>query len=409
MTSSRVRLRSAFLALALSGSMAALFAQAPASPGNSPQSPVSPSGKKLATSDDYVGDEACRSCHQEKANKYQRTAHHLTSQLPNKHSIAGKFSPGSDILETANPNLHYRMEATDKGYFQTAVEETAPFKFVSRKERFELVVGSGRKGQTYLYWKGDDLFELPVSYWTELHQWINSPSYPDGYAFFDRGVDSRCLECHASSFESLSTLYTRYNKNSLVLGITCERCHGPGREHAAGFRSQSPPSSRSTSAIINPAALPRDRQVDLCGLCHGGAGKPLAPALSYSVGDVLLDYFEPPLPGQDNQVDVHGGHVQLFKRSRCFQSSAAMTCSTCHDVHTPQRDAASFAPHCLACHKTESCGLFPKLGKWIAGKCVDCHMPLQESQALVSDSHGRKVRPRIRNHQIGIFPEVRLP
>jgi hypothetical protein len=35
-------------------------------------------------------------------------------------------------------------------------------------ERFDYVIGSGGKGQTYLYWKGDLLFQLPVSYWTEL-------------------------------------------------------------------------------------------------------------------------------------------------------------------------------------------------------------------------------------------------
>jgi hypothetical protein len=38
-----------------------------------------------------------------------------------------------------------------------------------------LVTGSGEKGQTYLYWRGNQLFQLPVSYWTELREWVNSP------------------------------------------------------------------------------------------------------------------------------------------------------------------------------------------------------------------------------------------
>jgi hypothetical protein len=31
-------------------------------------------------------------------------------------------------------------------------------------------------------------------------------------------------------------------------------------------------------------------------------------------------------------------------------------------------------------------------------------MPLQESELLVSDTSGRKLKPLVRNHQIGIYP-----
>jgi hypothetical protein len=107
-------------------------------------------------------------------------------------------------------------------------------------------------------------------------------------------------------------------------------------------------------------------------------------------------------------VDVHGGTVQLLKRSRCFQSSATMTCSTCHDVHTPQRVLAAFAPKCLACHKVESCGKFAKMGHQIDGQCVVCHMPLQQTEQIISSANGTKLQPKVRNHQIAIYPEAQL-
>src|SRR4029077_868392 len=99
----------------------------------------------------------------------------------------------------------------------------------------------------------------------------------------------------------------------------------------------------------------------------------------------------------------HGNQIQHLTRSRCFQSSR-MTCTTCHDVHKPQRNAASFSEHCLSCHKVEACGRYHQLGKAITSNCVDCHMPLQESEVLVSDTNGRKLKPLVRNHQIGIYP-----
>ena len=184
----------------------------------------------------YVGDTACHSCHQEKVDTYFRTAHHLTSQAADQNSILGKFADGENILKTSNPELFYRMEANERGHFQTAVSGVPP-DTTSRTERFDLVIGSGGKGQTYLYWKGDELFQLPVTYWTELGQWVNSPGYRDGYPDFSRRVLPRCLDCHASHFESFAPPLNRYRNTGFELGISCEKCHGMGSEHVARQRS----------------------------------------------------------------------------------------------------------------------------------------------------------------------------
>jgi hypothetical protein len=31
---------------------------------------------------------------------------------------------------------------------------------------------------------------------------------------------------------------------------------------------------------------------------------------------------------------------------------------------------------------------------------------LQESEVLISQTRGRKLKPRVRNHQIGVYPEA---
>ena len=121
-----------------------------------------------------LGNEKCLSCHEDH-RKYLGTAHHLTSQPANAKSIAGSFASGKNILKTSQRELHYRMDARSDGFFQTGVLGTPP-DTISISERFDFVIGSGRKGQTYLYWgKEDQLFQLPVSYWTEVASWVNSP------------------------------------------------------------------------------------------------------------------------------------------------------------------------------------------------------------------------------------------
>jgi hypothetical protein len=155
---------------------------------------------------------------------------------------------------------------------------------------------------------------------------------------------------------------------------------------------------------VNPALLPRDRQVDICASCHAGPGKPLAPALSFTPGKALEAYVQIPY-SPDTAIDVHGNQTQLLARSRCFQAST-LTCTTCHDVHKRQRDAAAFSPHCLTCHRAKDCAKFRKLGRALASDCVDCHMPLEESEVLISHTSGRKLKPRVRNHRIGVYPEA---
>lgn len=357
-----------------------------------------------AASTGFIGNDQCVSCHQDQ-KAYRETAHHLTSQPARRDSIAGKFVQGENILKTSEAELHYRMEAREEGFYQTAVMGTPP-DTVSFSERFDFVVGSGRKGQTYLYWgKGDQLFQLPVSYWSSLGKWVHSPGYDDKVVNFSRPVFPRCLECHASFFESLmeSNVANRYRKSDYVLGVSCERCRGSGREHAALNLAKG--SKPTGLAIVNPPKLSRERQVGLCSLCHGGLGIAKAPVFSYVVGKDLDDFIHLELPKPDDAVDVHGNQVALLERSQCFKSST-MTCSTCHNVHVPQRDVKDFSARCLTCHKIQNCGLYAKSGQRIAGKCVDCHLPNQSSNVIVSSHDGVQVRPQVRNHWIKVYPEM---
>ena len=362
-------------------------------------------GKKPLSRDRYVGDETCAACHKDKAESFFRTAHHLTSRPAGADSIAGTFDPGSNILKTSNPGLFFRMHTKDGRFYETAVWGMPP-STTTETEPIDLVIGSGRKGQTYLFWKDDRLFQLPVSYWVELGQWANSPGSTDGWARFDRPVMARCLECHGTYAESIPgpPPNNRYKKTSVVLGISCERCHGPGSEHVSRNRSKG---DISAEAIVNPAKLPRDRDVEVCAQCHAGMRWPTADAFAYVPGERLDDYFDPDHSDANSTIDVHGGHVALLQRSRCYQSSGTMTCSTCHDVHQPQRDAASFSDRCLTCHTMKDCGMFSKQGAKIAVGCVDCHMPMQQSKAIVSDLNGKRIAARVRTHWIKVYPEAR--
>src|SRR5579863_1018326 len=146
-----------------------------------------------STRRDFVGDAACQECHREISETYVHTAHHRTSQIPDKDSIVGTFADGTNIFTTGDPDLHFRMDEKKGGFYETAVFGHPPHE-KTRTERIDLIIGSGGKGQTYVYWRGNQLFLLPVSYWKELKEWINSPGLPDAVADFDRPILPMCLE-----------------------------------------------------------------------------------------------------------------------------------------------------------------------------------------------------------------------
>lgn len=364
----------------------------------------------------YSGDAACLDCHKEQSLSFLHTSHHFTSRLASKESVLGSFTPGSNVLmivdparTTSEPGLYFKMEAKNGGYYETAMTGWGK-DLLRQSEQIDIVAGCGVRGVTYLYWDGDRLYELPVSYWTDGHQWINSPGYENGTAKFSRPINPGCLECHATYVRALSAdpLTNRYERNSFIPGISCETCHGPGAEHVA--RQQAGTAAEQGQAILDPAKFSRDRQVDLCALCHNGIQREaIAPAFSYMPGEPLANYFKPLPTDALEHPDVHGNQVGLLERSRCYLSSPNMTCSTCHDVHAPEQPAASYSEKCLTCHRWESCGMAKTMGHKIASDCIDCHMPVEPTNVIVSDTAGKEVRAKMRNHWIKVYPEVRLP
>ena len=366
-----------------------------------------------------AGDAACLGCHKQQALPYLHTSHHLTSQLVTPASMRFSLPGGAKTLMIVDPAktsdepyLFFQIKASDDRYYQSAVTGWGSRR-QTRTEPMDIVIGSGKRGQTFLYWDANRLFELPISYWTASHDWINSPGYGDGTADFTRPVNPGCLECHATAIRALSSdpFTNSYEKNTLVTGISCETCHGPGRDHIAKQRAASSRGIRADhDLILNPKRFSRDRQVDLCALCHSGTERQeVAPAFSFVPGQPLGNYFRPLASVDVERPDVHGNQVGLLRRSRCFLASPTMSCSTCHDVHAAERPAAAYSGRCLTCHQWQSCGVAKKIGPRIAENCIDCHMPVQATNVIVSETAGKVTRATMRNHWIKVYSDPASP
>jgi nitrate/TMAO reductase-like tetraheme cytochrome c subunit len=374
-----------------------LLSNSPASESLDNKSSFSPQGK-------FAGNDACKSCHRAYYESYIHTAHSLTSTPGSTNSIKGSFEEGKNFF-AYNKWTEVKLEKKVDGLYQTGYAAGQEL----QSEKMDITIGSGRKGQTYLYWKENSLYQLPVSYFKPANSWCNSPGFPTSMFKFYRIIPGQCMECHASdaTLTKEDEEGTVFDKQSLVLGITCERCHGPAVEHVA-FHQQNP-GAKNGQHIVNAANLSRELQLDACAFCHSGFRKQVQPSFSFTVGKKLDDYSKAAYNSDSTAVlDVHGNQYGLLSSSKCFQKSQ-MTCSSCHNVHEIQFEAPKlFSTKCMSCHNSDSkieCTINTDKDIELADNCVDCHMPaLPSAKLLLQLPNKQALYPDfVRTHRIGIY------
>ncbi len=330
----------------------------------------------------FAGSSSCAGCHSNIYQKHLKTAHFRTSALANDATITGSIDAGKNSFQFSTGGL-VKVEKRNGAIYQVAFTHGA--ERISQK--MDIVTGSGTKGQTFLTWSGNHLFQLPLTYFTSAGQWANSPGNPNKIAI-NRPITSRCLECHTTFSEKISDAEPEeFNPATMILGVDCEKCHGPGQHHVT-FQSNNPTSTKA-QYILNPSKFTRQQSLDLCALCHGGRLQKTKPSFSFNSGEKLSDYFFIDTSAKDpNTLDVHGNQYGLLAGSKCFQKSSSMTCMTCHNVHENEKGmTALYSQRCISCHHAGTSGLvLCKLDRenrtTIKDKCTSCHMPELPSKAI---------------------------
>ncbi|MFM9076557.1 MAG: hypothetical protein ACKORJ_13490 [Bacteroidota bacterium] len=94
----------------------------------------------------FAGSARCVSCHSDIYKSHQATAHFNTSSVAAASTIKGSFEPGRNVY-AFNARDKMIMSATDSGFYQAGYSHD---RFL-HAQRFDLVIGSGTKGQSYLH------------------------------------------------------------------------------------------------------------------------------------------------------------------------------------------------------------------------------------------------------------------
>jgi predicted CXXCH cytochrome family protein len=312
----------------------------------------------------YVGSAACKTCHP---------------------AVYARWSKTRMANVVADPKVHPEVILPD---FSKA-DPLLTFK----KEDIAFVYGSKWK-QRYFQRVGDDYFPLGAQ-WDVTHQvWrpYNVAAGTDWWTkYYPQANSARptgplCDGCHSVNYNIQTKIVTEWN-------VGCEKCHGPGSEHAR---------RPSRANIVNPARLGYVQANDVCIQCHS-QGRPLEGAIQgnyydwpvgFHVGLDLKKFWKL----EDHKLGeasfthfadgtAHKNRMQGNDFVTSVMYTHGVTCFSCHDVHGTANNADLLKPAnaiCLQCHGPNSPNgprastieqhTHHKAGS-AGSECVGCHMP----------------------------------
>jgi tetratricopeptide (TPR) repeat protein len=367
---------------------------------------------------EYAPAESCRTCHAAIYTTYQRVGMSRSFYEPTPETVGTDLS-GSRYHHVPSGRL-YEMTWRDGKLSQRRYQlDRQGREMNSFEQQVHFVIGSGNHARTFLHQSANgEITELPLSWYADGPKWGMSPGFDKPRHFdFSRRIDHGCMFCH-NAYPAVDPAVARFGfaasfPSSLPNGIDCQRCHGPAAEHVALAGSGKAAPAAVRDAVVNPARLAPELQMDLCMQCHleitsaplpQGTRRFGRDVYSYRPGEPLGDYMvyfdHAPGTGHDDKFEIVGAAYRL-RQSACFvKSSGRLTCVTCHNPHDVKRGMEAVAHNrqrCVSCHEHLPHASHPDPQ---GSDCAACHMPKRRTEDavhVVMTDHFIQRRPPARN------------
>jgi len=306
----------------------------------------------LEGTSEYLGSQSCERCHDVEHAQWKNSLHIKMTKPIAEATVVGDFREGTKF---ADHDRSYTFGSKDgKPFVSVSFGGRAPETF-----NVDYTLGAKRY-QGYLSMLPEGrIYVLPVFWHVASKRWIDwkeITSVPEGAHNLRQIWNSNCFNCHATNIvQGYDIGKKKYQSTWTEMGIGCEACHGPGRQHVTLMEAweKNPASkpnydnsskNRQLSEILKifsvKSSEPR-RIYDTCAYCHGNKRNVF---LGFQGGDRLADHAMPflvsdPLPENDLQGEFWpDGRPNRFNRpqaltlSGCFKAGA-VTCTSCHVAH----------------------------------------------------------------------------
>jgi len=323
----------------------------------------------------FVDSAVCAGCHRAAYESFRRTGMGRSFYRPTPENTVEDYQRNNTIYH--QPSGRYYTIYSRAGRYYQRRHQIGPDgreKNVVEKE-IHYVLGSGNHSRTYLHkTEGGQLLQLPIGWYAERGGfWAMNPGYnrPD-HMDFRRKIDRECFFCH-NAYPPIESKPDS-DRRELTLpgaipeGIDCQRCHGPGRQHVQSAQAGEP-LENIRGAVVNPARLSPERQLEVCLQCHLESTSHKLPYsirpygrsyFSYRAGEPLGDYIlhfdRSRQAGAAGEFEIAHAGYRLLKSACFLRSAGTLTCTTCHDrmglraTQSPLHAMAGFAGIAMDLH-----------------------------------------------------------
>jgi len=358
----------------------------------------------------------CAACHREIWDSYRKRGMGRSFSRPSPENTP---IPAAAYYHSPSESF-FTMLVRGEEFFQRRHQLDSAGRQVNVMEkRVDYVMGSGTHARAYLHrTAADTLIELPLGWYAEKGgYWAMNPGYdrPD-HEGFRRPITYDCMFCH-NAYPKVPARNEKAGEDPVYIGalpegIDCERCHGSGARHVDLAGRPGVAHDLVRRAIVNPARLDAERQMEICMACHlETTSFPLPNAIlrygrgpfSFRPGEALADFIlnfdHAPNTGREEKFEIAGSAYRL-RRSACYIKSAGkLLCTTCHDPHHAPRGAEAVRHYdgvCRQCHSgllSTASHAPPQTGNG----CVECHMPKRRTEDVIhvsmTDHYIQRARP----------------
>ena len=230
------------------------------------------------TDSKYAGSTVCLACHPNHID-WKKTAHAKTIQTPTAESVVAPFN--GDVITTSDGKVKFKPYRENNLYKVTLYDLTNESVSVTYtiarthggiakvgKQRYQVKIGNSHYILPIQYNNRNVDENNPNAAWVSYNPdtWYDSNNTlkvtdtntpPDKSKSFEQN----CEGCHVTGLRITRNANGEFISRSQELGISCERCHGPGELHVAEGGGKS-------RHIAIPEFLATDRGNEVCGQCH---------------------------------------------------------------------------------------------------------------------------------------------
>ncbi|MCG8306591.1 MAG: tetratricopeptide repeat protein [Cytophagales bacterium] len=333
------------------------------------------------TDADYVGSETCKSCHEKEYNDWEGSHHDRAMMVADEQSVLADFN-----TTFTNQGVTSKFYKKDGRFFVNTEGTDGVY------NDFEIVYTFGIEPlQQYIVEFPRGKFQCLRTAWdTEKNEWFDL--YPDMKLVHDEWIhwtkgglnwNTMCSDCHSTLVKKNYTpVKDSYNTSYSIINVSCEACHGPGKEHveiteSEAFKNDPDTLNRDIGKLyMGKYTLPK-QMVDDCARCHS-----LRTQYTeyYDHEGIYMDHYAPDLLRDgiyfaDGQILGEVYVYASFIQSKMYAQN--VKCNDCHNIHSLE---LKFQGNelCLQCHEPEKYDAkahhFHQM-KTEAAECISCHMP----------------------------------